>query len=69
MLTGVAFGPDGSLSFNITNVGVTYYVQANTNLAHAAGWVTLSTNTAPFTFTDNTATGGGPMRFYRVVSP
>ena len=69
LLTGVTFGPGGSLSFSITNAGGIYRVQTHTNLADPAGWVTISTNTAPFTFTDTNVLGGPPQRFYRVVTP
>jgi uncharacterized repeat protein (TIGR02543 family) len=68
-LTGATMGPGGSLSFSITNVGGVYRVQTQTNLADPAGWLTVSTNTAPFTFTDTNVLGGGPQRFYRVVTP
>ncbi len=68
-MTGVTLGPDGSLSFSITNAGGIYRVQTHTNLANPAGWVTVSTNAAPFTFTDTNVVGGTPQRFYRVVSP
>ena len=69
ILTDVTFGPGGSLSFSITNAGGVYRVQTHTNLADPAGWVTISTNTAPFTFTDTNVLGGPPERFYRVVTP
>ena len=69
LLTGVTYDPDGSLSFSVTNVGGTYRVQTHTNLASPAGWLTISTNTAPFTFRDTNGLGGSPLRFYRVVTP
>jgi hypothetical protein len=69
IMTGVTIGSDGSLSFSVTNAGGLYRVQANTNLASAAGWITLSTNTAPFTFTDTNVLGGPLQRFYRLVWP
>jgi hypothetical protein len=69
LMTGVALGPDGSLSFSVTNAGGVYRVQTHTNLADATGWITISTNTAPFTFTDTNVLGGSPQRFYRVVTP
>jgi hypothetical protein len=68
-LTDVTFGPGGSLSFSITNAGGIYRVQTHTNLAETAGWITISTNTAPFTFTDTNVLGAAPQRFYRVLTP
>jgi autotransporter-associated beta strand protein len=68
-MTDVTLGSDGSFSFSVTNAGGIYRVQTHTNLADAAGWVTISTNTAPFTFTDTNVLGGAPQRFYRVVTP
>ena len=67
-LTGVTYGPGGSLSFSVTNAGGVYRVQTHTNLANPAGWVTISTNTAPFTFTDTSFMGVYPQRFYRLVT-
>ena len=49
--------------------GGVYRVQTHNNLVDAAGWITISTNTAPFTFTDTNVLGGAPQRFYRVVTP
>ena len=69
VLTGVTMSPGGNLSFSVTNAGGIYRVQTHTNLANPAGWVTISTNTAPFTFTDTNVLGGLPQRFYRVVTP
>jgi autotransporter-associated beta strand protein len=69
IMTGLTYNPDGSLSFSITNAGGVYRVQANTNLANAAGWVAISTNTAPFTFTVTNVPGGPPQLFYRAVTP
>jgi hypothetical protein len=68
-MTGVTLSPDGSLSFSVTNAGGVYRVQTHTNLASPAGWISISTNTAPFTFTVTNAPSGGPQRFYRVVTP
>ncbi len=45
--------------------GLNYIVQANTNL-NTTNWVALSTNTAPFTFTD-TAFTNNAQRFYRAL--
>jgi hypothetical protein len=69
ILTGMTYGLGGSLSFSITNAGGVYRVQTHTHLTNPAGWVTISTNTAPFTFTDTNVLGGAPLRFYRVVTP
>ena len=43
----------------------TYIVQANTNLS-TTNWVSITTNTAPFTFADPAATNY-PTRFYRAI--
>jgi hypothetical protein len=46
-------------------------IQATTNPADPASWITIATNPpvgSYFTFTDNAA-GLFPVRFYRVVSP
>ena len=68
-LTGATMGPGVSLSFSVTNAGGVYRVQTQTNLTDPAGWITVCTNTAPFTFTDTNVLGGMPQRFYRVVTP
>jgi uncharacterized repeat protein (TIGR02543 family) len=68
-LTGLTMSPDGSFSFSVTNAGGVYRVQASTNLGNPGGWTSISTNTAPFTFTDTNVLGGPPERFYRVVTP
>ncbi len=46
-------------------IGLNYIVQANTNL-NTSNWVSLVTNTAPFTITD-TAFTNNPQRFYRAI--
>jgi hypothetical protein len=69
LLTGVTYDPAGSLSFSITNAGGFYRVETHTNLANPAGWISISTNNAPFTFTVINVPGGRPQRFYRVVTP
>lgn len=46
--------------------GVNYGIQASTNL-NSTNWVSLRTNTAPFTFVDSNA-AVYPMRFYRAVA-
>jgi hypothetical protein len=45
--------------------GLSYIIQGNTNLS-TTNWMTLATNTAPFTFTD-TAFTNNPQRFYRAI--
>lgn len=45
--------------------GPDYIVQANTNLS-TTNWVSIATNTAPFTITD-TAYTNNPQRFYRAI--
>lgn len=57
----------GSFSFSVTNSSGSYVVQASTNLANPAGWTPISTNPAPFTFTDPTPVRARPARFYRTV--
>ncbi len=58
-------GTNGASIFAVTNNGL-YVVQASTNLAQANAWTPISTNTAPFTFTNPVP---GPGRFYRLVKP
>jgi hypothetical protein len=55
---------DGQFAINVTGAtGQSYAVQASADLVN---WVTLQTNTAPFTFTDTDA-GQFSQRFYRAV--
>jgi hypothetical protein len=64
-LSTVAKLPAGQFGF--TMAGTTdaqYLVQASTDLVH---WVTLQTNSAPFTFVDSNASHFN-RRFYRTVS-
>jgi uncharacterized repeat protein (TIGR02543 family) len=68
-LTGVTLSPDGSFSFSLTNAGGVYRVQTHTNLADRTNWITISTNTAPFTFTNTNAVNRYQQRFYRLVKP
>lgn len=59
ILTGRQFG------FNVSGtIGAIYVVQASTDLM---GWVSIQTNTAPFTFVDYNTTGFS-QRFFRTVS-
>ena len=56
---------NGQFSFSVTGAsGSQYVVQASTDMAN---WVTLETNTSPFTVVDTNA-GAFPKRFYRAVS-
>jgi len=57
----------GQFQFNVQgSTGTTYVVQTSTNLG-SSNWVSLFTNTAPFTLLDtNLATF--PTRFYRAIS-
>ena len=45
--------------------GLQYIVQVNTNLS-TTNWVSIATNTAPFTICD-TAFTNNPQRFYRAI--
>ncbi len=63
----VAANPHPAGQFMVAVAGVTgytYAVQASTNLTN---WVSLLTNTAPFTYTDTNA-GKFMGRFYRTVN-
>jgi hypothetical protein len=61
---GLAGATNGSI-FSVTNNG-RLVVQASTNLVQANAWLAISTNTAPFAFTDQLQL---PRRFYRLVKP
>ncbi len=62
-LTTVA-GTKGRFSFQVTGMpGRKYVVHATSDLTH---WTPLQTNTAPFTFLDQT-TDGARQRFYRAI--
>ena len=55
-----------TFQFSISQVsGLSYAVQANTNLS-TTNWVSIVTNTAPFTITD-TAFTNNQQRFYRAI--
>ena len=62
----------GGFQFAVqANAAQTTLIQATTNLADPASWVTIATNppgSSAFSFTDTNATAF-PTRFYRVVSP
>jgi hypothetical protein len=65
-LVSPAFSANQQFRFNVAGrAGVDYVVQAITNL-NSTNWVSLSTNTAPFTVVDSNA-ALYPMRFYRAV--
>lgn len=56
---------NGQCSFNVSGTsGLQYVVQASTDLVN---WVSLQTNTAPFSFTDANA-GSFSQRFYRTFA-
>jgi hypothetical protein len=62
----------GGFKFTVqANAVRTTLVQATTNLADPASWVTIATNpptSSTFDFTDPNA-GQFPTRYYRVLSP
>jgi hypothetical protein len=61
-LSGVATTTGNNVQFTVTGVpGFNYAIQASTDLTD---WVTLFTNTSPFTFTDTNAPNV-PQQFYR----
>ena len=71
-IMSIALNPDQSVTMDLLGTpGVTYRVQAATNL-HAAAWFDVSTNTAStnglWTVTD-VAPINLPQRFYRAVTP
>jgi hypothetical protein len=60
-----SFSSDTGFQFQVAGVpGFNYAVQESTNLID---WVSLITNTAPFSFTDANA-AGSPQQFYRAIS-
>jgi len=57
---------NNTFRFTISQVsGLNYIIQGNTNLS-TTNWVSIITNTAPFTITD-TAFTNNPQRFYRAI--
>ena len=58
----------GKPTFTITNAGgaMSTIIQATTNLAAPISWLSIHTNTTPFSFTDASATNY-PVRFYRAI--
>ena len=63
-LNGCSFSCVNGLEFQVAGVpGFNYAVQESTNLID---WVSLITNTAPFSFTD-TNTANFPQQFYRTI--
>jgi hypothetical protein len=60
---------DHQFQFTVTGTaGSNYVVQVSTNLSATTNWISLFTNTAPFTFVDSNA-DGFPRRFYRAYAP
>jgi hypothetical protein len=60
------YTPNNQFQFIVTGaVGSNYVVQVATNLVSPITWVSLFTNTSPFTFVDSNAQNF-PQRFYRV---
>jgi hypothetical protein len=65
MLNSFSFSADTGFQFQIAGVpGFNYAVQESTNLID---WVSLITNTAPFSFADTNA-ASLPQQFYRAIS-
>lgn len=65
---GTASVTNNQFQFIVTGTtGENYIVQATTNLV-SADWVSISTNTVPFTFTESDLDSYS-QRFYRVVAP
>jgi alpha-tubulin suppressor-like RCC1 family protein len=63
-LGGYSFSGDTGFQFQVAGVpGFNYAVQESTNLID---WISLITNTAPFSFTDANATNS-PQQFYRTL--
>ena len=65
MLNGCSFSGVNGFQFQVAGVpGFNYAVQESTNLID---WVSLITNTAPFSFTDANAPNS-LQQFYRAIS-
>jgi hypothetical protein len=63
-LTGYGFSAGNGFQFQVTGVpDLNYAVQSSTNLVD---WISLTTNTSPFTFTE-TNPGDWPQHFFRAV--
>jgi hypothetical protein len=56
---------NGAFQLSIASPALPTIIQASTNLVD---WVSIYTNTPPFTFTDSNASNY-PNRFYRAVTP
>jgi hypothetical protein len=57
---------NNTFQFTVSQVsGLNYIIQGNTNLS-TTNWISLTTNTAPFTITDTGFTNN-PQRFYRAI--
>jgi len=62
ILSASVYGADGVFQFNVAGAaGSNYVIEASTNLTD---WISLETNTSPFTFTDTNAVNL-PLQFYR----
>lgn len=68
-LSSPAYSADNQFQFTVTgSTGSNYVVQVATNLAPPTAWVSIFTNTSPFTFVDSNA-NSFPQRFYRAYAP
>jgi hypothetical protein len=67
VLVGPIYGPGNQFRFTVTGpTGATCVVQMSSNVA-PANWISIYTNTSPFTFIQ-TNTAGLPQRFYRALT-
>ncbi len=65
-LSSWTFTTNSEFRFTVSReTNLNYIIQASTNLS-VSNWVSLKTNTAPFTFT-NTAATNYPQRFFRAI--
>jgi hypothetical protein len=65
LLSATAFSPS-QFQFTVTGTaGSNYIIQAATDLS-TSNWISLKTNSSPFTFTD-TNSPNSPTRFYRAL--
>ena len=66
LISSVVRQSNGAIQFIVTANGAKpTRIEYSSNLVN---WVSIYTNTAPFSFTDSTA-AGAPTRFYRAVQP
>lgn len=67
-ISSPAYTANTQFQFTVTGApGSNYVVQVATNLSPPTTWVSLFTNTAPFTFVDSDA-HSHPQRFYRALA-